>query len=177
VDLLTLLWETEPPDLVIVETLDSLPDPALLQVIGSVTATGLPVWVGFRRGGAGVYSADGDEMPDTDPGAFAEAIGALEEAGIRAAMVNCVPVGCVVAALETLSAATSLPIGCYPRLGRPRAGGWVFEDLDPPAYGELAVGWRSAGASIIGGCCGVTPDHVRSVRDRVARRPADALAG
>jgi homocysteine S-methyltransferase len=177
VDLLTLLWETEPPDLVIVETLASLPDPALLQAIGSVTSIGLPVWVGFRRGGAGMCSDEGDETPDPGPGTFADAVGALEEAGVGAVLVNCVPVGCVPGALETLSAATSLPIGCYPRLGRPGAGGWEFGEPDPAAYAELAVRWRSAGASIIGGCCGVTPEHVRSVRERLARRPTGALAG
>jgi S-methylmethionine-dependent homocysteine/selenocysteine methylase len=177
VDLLTLLWETEPPDLVIIETLATLPDPALLQAIGSVTVTGLPVWVSFRRGGAGLCSDEGDETPDPEPGAFPDALRALERAGIRAAMVNCVPVGCVGAALETLSAATSLPIGCYPRLGRPGPDGWMFGDRDPAAYGDLAVRWRSAGASIIGGCCGVTPDHVLSARARLARRATDALAG
>lgn len=175
VELLLLLWDTEPPDVVVIETLASLPDPALLKAIGDVTATGLPVWVSFRRGGAGMCSVDGREAPDPDPGRFADALGALEQAGAGAVLVNCVPVECVAAALEALAGSTSLPIGCYPRLGRPGDDGWIFDDLDPVAYAELAVRWRSAGARIIGGCCGVTPAHIREAGDRLS--PRSTLAG
>jgi 5-methyltetrahydrofolate--homocysteine methyltransferase len=31
-----------------------------------------------------------------------------------------------------------------------------------------ALAMRDAGASIIGGCCGTTPDHLRAIADRVA---------
>jgi S-methylmethionine-dependent homocysteine/selenocysteine methylase len=169
-ELLLLLWETEPPDIVLIETLASLPDPALLKAIGNVAAIGLPVWVSFRRGGVGMCSVDGHEIPDPEPGRFADAVGALEQAGAGAVLVNCVPVERVCGALEALAGVTSLPIGCYPRLGRPGPDGWVFADPDPPAYAELALRWRSAGARIIGGCCGVTPVHIREASDRLSPR-------
>jgi 5-methyltetrahydrofolate--homocysteine methyltransferase len=31
-----------------------------------------------------------------------------------------------------------------------------------------AVAMRDAGATIIGGCCGTTPDHLRAIADSVA---------
>lgn len=170
VELLILLWNSVPPDLVIVETLESLPDPALLHAIENVAATGLPVWVSFRRGGAGMCSADGSETADRDPGVLSEAMHALEQAGVAAVLVNCIPVERVDAALEALSRSTSLRIGCYPRLGRPATGGWAFDvDTGPLQYAELALRWRSSGASIIGGCCGVTPEHILGAKDALRR--------
>ena len=165
-ELLSLLWNVDPPDLVIVETLDSFPDAALLRAIENVAGTGLPVWVSFRRGAAGMCSPDGNEMPDRDPSRFTNAVRALEQAGIEAVLVNCIPIARADAALEALSRSTSLPIGCYPRLGRPGTDGWRFDGgTGPLDYAERALQWRSAGASIVGGCCGVTPEHLRAAQE------------
>ena len=40
--------------------------------------------------------------------------------------------------------------------------------MTPGAYAARCVAWRDAGATVIGGCCGVTPSHVRAVRDALA---------
>lgn len=37
------------------------------------------------------------------------------------------------------------------------------EDLTPAAYLEFARTWVQAGASIIGGCCGITPAHIQAL--------------
>ena len=34
------------------------------------------------------------------------------------------------------------------------------------AYADEAEGWRAAGARIIGGCCGTTPEHISELRRR-----------
>lgn len=34
------------------------------------------------------------------------------------------------------------------------------QDLDPKAYAEFAMGWVAQGATIVGGCCEVGPDHI-----------------
>ena len=34
--------------------------------------------------------------------------------------------------------------------------------ITPAAYARHCVAWRAAGASIIGGCCGVGPEHIRA---------------
>jgi S-methylmethionine-dependent homocysteine/selenocysteine methylase len=70
---------------------------------------------------------------------------------VAAVLINCIPVKQTSEALFRLSDATTLPIGCYPRLDH---------HVDPAAYGELVVGWRAQGARIIGGCCGVGPLHI-----------------
>ena len=148
--LLGLLWSVDPPDLVIVETLTSTPAPGLLSAMAEVAASGLPVWVSFRLSAG---------PSGEDPASFLNSLGELETAGVGAVLTNCIPVNETSDTLAKLSAATALPVGCYPRLD---------EEIDPADYGELALEWRAAGARIIGGCCGVGPAHIHAVRDRLA---------
>jgi len=37
-------------------------------------------------------------------------------------------------------------------------------DLDPAGYLSFVEGWISAGATIVGGCCGVMPAHTSTMR-------------
>lgn len=37
------------------------------------------------------------------------------------------------------------------------------DDLTPTRYAAFAAEWIAAGASIVGGCCGITPDHIHAV--------------
>lgn len=63
------------------------------------------------------------------------------------------------------------PIGVYAESGDWAAPNWVFNGLSPDEYLAEAVGWASHGAQIIGGCCGVGPDHVRLLADQLPRHP------
>lgn len=40
------------------------------------------------------------------------------------------------------------------------------QDLGPEAYADFASGWAEAGATLIGGCCEVGPDHIRELARR-----------
>jgi len=40
-------------------------------------------------------------------------------------------------------------------------------DITPDAYADYAVKWAASGARIIGGCCGISPDHLRQVVARL----------
>ena len=37
-------------------------------------------------------------------------------------------------------------------------------DLDPQSYAEHAADWLSAGATVVGGCCGTRPSHIAALR-------------
>jgi S-methylmethionine-dependent homocysteine/selenocysteine methylase len=37
------------------------------------------------------------------------------------------------------------------------------EDLDPAGYLEWAAAWQEQGANIIGGCCGIGPEHIEAI--------------
>uniref|UniRef100_UPI00168BE7B1 homocysteine S-methyltransferase family protein n=1 Tax=Geminicoccus harenae TaxID=2498453 RepID=UPI00168BE7B1 len=36
-------------------------------------------------------------------------------------------------------------------------------DTGPARYLELARSWTASGASVIGGCCGIGPEHIREL--------------
>lgn len=148
---LELLWSVKRPDLVLIETLEDTPSPDLLGAIAEVTASDMPVWVSFRRVG---------RWPDEASGELTSALSRLAGVGVRAVLINCVPVDRATEALAELVASTTLPVGCYPSLG----GG-----VDPARYGEVSAEWLARGARIIGGCCGVGPAHIAAVREKLAR--------
>ncbi len=41
----------------------------------------------------------------------------------------------------------------------------IRQDLTPGRYKEFAVQWQALGATIVGGCCGVGPEHIRALRE------------
>jgi len=43
---------------------------------------------------------------------------------------------------------------------------------DPEYFGDYALSFRAAGASIVGGCCGTTPAHIASMRKALDAAPA-----
>ena len=66
-----------------------------------------------------------------------------------------------------------MPLGVYPNLGHLTRGLWRFDDrIDPEAYARLALEWREEGAQIIGGCCGVTPEHIAAAAAALDGTPA-----
>ena len=49
-------------------------------------------------------------------------------------------------------------------------------DLDPEQYAKFAAEWLDAGASVIGGCCEVGPDHIRALNTLLQSRGHEQLA-
>jgi methionine synthase I (cobalamin-dependent) len=66
-----------------------------------------------------------------------------------------------------------LPIAIRANAGPPvrRAGRLVYPD-SPQRYASAAVRMLAHRVSVIGGCCGTTPDHIRAIADRLAARSA-----
>ena len=61
-----------------------------------------------------------------------------------------------------------LPLGVYPNLGYYTDRGWRFDTgVGGAEYAELALRWRAEGAQILGGCCGVRPEHIAAARERL----------
>jgi homocysteine S-methyltransferase len=58
------------------------------------------------------------------------------------------------------------PLGVYPESGYFEMPEWKFVDIIPvPAFVELARVWVERGVQIVGGCCGIGPDHIRAVAE------------
>ena len=66
--------------------------------------------------------------------------------------------------VSELKSATSLPVLAQPNAGKPKLvdNETVF-DMAPEAFAQGITECLRAGASIVGGCCGTTPEHIRAV--------------
>ena len=87
--------------------------------------------------------------------------------GIERLLVNCIAateIGEYVDAIAPLG----VPIGVYANAGREDEGlGWAATSpRAAEAYAVLAERWKDAGASVIGGCCGTGPLHIRALAER-----------
>ena len=83
--------------------------------------------------------------------------------------INCIPPDHVGGMLSWMRDFTDLPLGAYPNLGYLSTAGWRTEPgVGGAEYAEMALRWRDEGAQIIGGCCGVGPEHVAAARGGAA---------
>ena len=75
--------------------------------------------------------------------------------------------------LRTLSHRTELPISCMPNAGLPVLGpNGATYDLSPDELAASLLDFnREYGVTLIGGCCGTTPDHIRAITSHFASAP------
>jgi S-methylmethionine-dependent homocysteine/selenocysteine methylase/SAM-dependent methyltransferase len=167
--------EPEPPDLVLIETL-SLLTPTLDRAIERLLATGIPLWLSFRRCRHGLCGIYGQHWGGPEGDAFGRAARRFEEMGVRALLINCIPPDHVEGMVSYLRDFTDLPLGVYPNLGYFSDRGWRFTPgVGGDEYAEMALRWREEGAQIIGGCCGVRPEHIAAAGKRLkATKPGHA---
>src|SRR3954469_5083850 len=171
-ELLPRVFDEDRPDLVLLETMTLVRDGLTFEAVEALVASGVPVWVSFRRCRHGVCGVFGQHWGGPEGDEFGRVAHRLEEAGVRALLINCLPPDHVPGMLPWLRDFTDLPLGVYPNLGYYTADGWSFDQtVGAPEYAELAAHWRREGAQIIGGCCGVRPEHIAAARARVREMP------
>ena len=67
-------------------------------------------------------------------------------------------------AIELIKANYDGLIMAYPDSGYFKSPNWQFEDVITPDHlTEFADQWKQAGANIIGGCCGLGPEHTAAL--------------
>ena len=101
----------------------------------------------------------------------ADCASCLTEEGADAIGANCGGVDPVQMAeiVRTLSKATKLPIVAEANAGKPKlVNGKTEFDMDPDTFALGMSKCRLAGARILGGCCGTTPDHIRALTRALA---------
>jgi S-methylmethionine-dependent homocysteine/selenocysteine methylase/SAM-dependent methyltransferase len=152
------------PDLLLLETLSVL-HPSLFATVEALLETGLPVWLSFRRCRHGLCGVYGEHWGGPEGDAFGRAARSFEELGVAALLVNCIPPDHVDGMVTFLRDFTDLPLGVYPNLGYLTDAGWHFDaSVDATGYADLARQWRREGAQVIGGCCGVRPEHIEAAK-------------
>ncbi len=106
---------------------------------------------------------DGNCLDGSDPGTF---VPKLMEWGADVIGCNC-SVGPVAMldVIERVRTLTSLPLSAQPNAGIPRSVDGRNIYLCSPEYmASYARKFVAAGARIVGGCCGTTPEHIRAMK-------------
>jgi homocysteine S-methyltransferase len=135
----------------------------------AATETGLPVWLGVSVEVAtdGEVRTIGRQAERLD-----ELLDPLLEPMIAAVIVMHSVIEDVEPALEVIARRWSGTLGVYPHCGFFKPPQWIFGDITPEAFAGDAFGWVSRGAQIVGGCCGIGPEHIRTLSDAMHGRPA-----
>lgn len=112
----------------------------------------------------------GDDCSTTYGTSVEQAARAASAWGVDAIGLNCsVGPAVILDGLERMAQVTDLPLTAQPNAGLPRAVGDRKMYLAGPEYmAQYARRLIEAGARIVGGCCGTTPDHIRLIHEAVA---------
>ena len=150
-------------DLVLIETMSDGYE-AKAAVLAAKENCDLPVIV------TTVYGENGKLLTG---GTVASTVALLEGLGVDALGVNC---GMGPAQMEPivkeLAACASLPIVVNPNAGLPRTeGGKTVFDVGPEEFASVMETLSAYGVHLMGGCCGTTPDHIRSLTARCRNLP------
>ncbi len=147
-------------DLLVVETMMSLQE-TRAAVIAAKEVCDLAVMATLT------FEADGRTLFGTDA---ATAAIVLENLGVAAVGTNCsTGPDRMVETVRRMAEVTSIPIIAKPNAGLPSldAEGNTVYDMEAGEFGRHMRDLVLAGASVVGGCCGTTPDYIRALREAV----------
>ncbi|MEM7140806.1 MAG: homocysteine S-methyltransferase family protein [Actinomycetota bacterium] len=149
-------------DLISLEMMVDLP--RMTATLDAVSTVGLPIWVGLTIGPeAGVHPIELDDPIQLREG------GTLREATELSATYPLVDAMCLMHSDVTVTAAGLAaiaevwdgPLGAYAHASHYVDGEVCFDDGATPAeFAAFHDDWVAAGATMLGGCCGIGPAHV-----------------
>ena len=151
-------------DLFLIETVSSVQEAE--GVLRGTKGCGKPVWLALTvMDHDGTRLRSGEQVSDIAP--------LIDRFAPDALLINCARPEAIPAALKILSN-FDLPFGAYANGFTEISEGFLKDaptvdalqqrhDLGPDAYAEHAMGWVSQGATIVGGCCEVGPDHIETL--------------
>ena len=165
----------------LVEALDPFADVLLCETMSSAregknavsaarsfSSRSLPIWVAWTLADDGSSKLRSGES-------IADAFRAVEPYAPDAFLFNCTDPQAITLGLTELRELTDKPIGGYPNSFHVPQG-WTLDndisvvrrDLCMHEFVGLAEKWRSMGATIIGGCCGIGPSHLKAFSSQVS---------
>ncbi len=159
-------------DLILCETLANSQE--AVWACDAAAETGLEYWMSWTLQGTRLNTLPSGES-------LADAVKALGDLAPAAYLVNCCGANFVTAALPILGELTTGPIGGYANAEHvaPEEGTDGVDInvdaaqrdaatyLNPDAYAVEVQRWLDARATIIGGCCGTRPKHIKRLREMI----------
>lgn len=146
-------------DLFVVETMMSLQE-CRAALIAIREICDLPVIVSLT------YNEDGRTLYGTNP---ATAVVVLQSLGADAVGINCsTGPDAMIAPIKQMAEYAMIPIMAKPNAGLPvLENGQTRYQIEPEEFAKAGADLLEAGASILGGCCGTTPEHIRALTQMV----------
>jgi 5-methyltetrahydrofolate--homocysteine methyltransferase len=149
-------------DLISIETMFDLRE--ALAALEAARETGLPVMASmtFETRPRGFFTIMGNRL--------GPALAELEGAGADAVGCNCsVAPQAMVEMVRAACAAVKIPVAAQPNAGQPHAvAEGVAYETSPVSFARDTVALVHAGARLVGGCCGTTPEHIGAARAALA---------
>lgn len=150
-------------DLIVVETMTDLEEACIAVRAARKGAPGTPVaaTMTFDPTPRGFFTIMGNSIE--------QAARDLREAGAEIVGSNCGNgLKKMILIAREFHARTDLPLLIQSNAGLPESRDGILVFPETPAFFEEKTGeLLDAGVSIIGGCCGTTPDHIRAIRRAV----------
>ena len=150
-------------DVFVVETMMSLQE-CRAAVLAIKEVSDLPIMVTLT------YNEDGRTLFGTPP---ETAVVVLQSLGVDAIGVNCSTGPAeMIALVEKMAEYSTVPLIAKPNAGLPELeDGKTVYKMTPDMFADAMTGLVKAGASIVGGCCGTTPEHIRALKEAVKDMP------
>lgn len=122
------------------------------------------------------YQEDGRTLFGTNPETAAVVMQAM---GADAVGINCsAGPDSMLEAVEKMAHYTEIPIVVKPNAGLPElVDGVTVFDMEPEVFVKHMMPLADAGATVLGGCCGTTPEHIRQLRKALDGRRAPKRRG
>lgn len=151
-------------DVLCVETMTDLAEAALAVKAAKSLRPDAPVMatMTFDKGPRGFFTMMGVSVK--------KAVEGLQAAGADVVGSNCGNgIEAMVLIAREMRALTDLPLLIQSNAGLPRlVGGKTVYPETPEFMAEKAKDLLAAGVSIVGGCCGTTPEHIRAIQKTVS---------
>lgn len=150
-------------DLFVVETMMSLQE-CRAAVLAIKESCDLPIIVSLT------FNPDGKTLYGTAPDT---AMIVLESMGVDCVGMNCsTGPEAMLPLVKEMSAVANIPIIVKPNAGLPELeDGKTVYKMGPKEFTDACVKLYEAGASLFGGCCGSTPEHINELVSRLKDMP------
>ena len=162
-------------DIWLAETISSIAEAAMVKA--RTVVTGKPTWIAFTvkdeitsesnlRSGESVYDAV-SQIAGQNVSAILFNCSRLEvmETALMAAKKALVETGIEDEVQLGVYANNFPPIGDLHEANEDDGISGIRDDITPIKYSEFASSWIKSGATIIGGCCGVSPEHIKKLAE------------
>ncbi|HEY5596028.1 MAG TPA: homocysteine S-methyltransferase family protein [Candidatus Bipolaricaulota bacterium] len=149
-------------DLILIETMGTLGEAE--GALEAALDTSIPVWISFVARGGALLSGE----------SFSQGFAMLKAhlpSSLCGVLLNCCEPEEIDALLPRMASAfggSSVRVGAYANVQAPDQDGvWRRRaDMSTNAYARRAQQWVERGASIVGGCCGTTPQDIAALQQR-----------